>query len=140
MARRNEVIVDSSVAVKWFSDEEGSEEALNLLESHVQGSLILWSSLMLYHEVTNALRYKPDYDLDKLSKATRSLLRLRLLTTPEEHELLPRAGEIAYEGDVSIYDAIPVAMAESRGTICITADETTQYDKLKSKGYPVELL
>ncbi len=140
MARRVEVVVDSSVVVKWFSEEEGSKEAVELLDGHVRGSRLLWASLMLHYEVVNALRYKPDYNLDRLRKATESLLDLHLETTPREAELLSRAGEIAVDGDVSIYDSIPVAIAEARDTVCITADAHTQYKKLKPKGYPVELL
>ena len=140
MARRVEVVVDSSVAVKWFSDEERSEEAMKLLDGHVQGSQTLWASLMLHYEVANALRYKPDYDLEKLNRATRSLLGLRLRTPPLETELILRAGEIAFDGGISIYDSVPVAIAESLNTICITADKATQYRKLKPKGYPVEVL
>jgi len=38
------------------------------------------------------------------------------------------------------YDALPVALAENKKTICITADEETQYKKLKLKDSPIELL
>jgi hypothetical protein len=37
-------------------------------------------------------------------------------------------------------DALPVAIAEQRQAVCITADEETQYRRLRTKGYPVELL
>jgi len=51
-----------------------------------------------------------------------------------------RAAEIAYDGDVTIYDALPVALAEMRGTVCVTGDVKTQFSRLSSKGYPVEPL
>jgi hypothetical protein len=35
---------------------------------------------------------------------------------------------------------LPVAIAENKKTICITADEDTQYKRLQPKRYPVELL
>jgi len=35
MARRLEVVVDSSVAVKWFSEEEATPHALELRDSHL---------------------------------------------------------------------------------------------------------
>ena len=117
-----------------------SQEAMELLDGHVKGSQTLWASQILQYEVANALRYKLDYDLDRLKRATHSLLGLRLRTPPMEAELLPRADEIALDGDLSIYDSVPVAIAESLNTICITADEVTQYRKLKPKGYPVEVL
>jgi predicted nucleic acid-binding protein len=55
-------------------------------------------------------------------------------------DLITMAGEIAYEGKVTLYDALPVAIAEHRKTVCVTADEETQYKKLQIKGYPIELL
>jgi len=51
-----------------------------------------------------------------------------------------RTGEIAFDGKITFYDALPVAIAESKKTVCITADEETQFKKLRLKGYPVELL
>jgi len=139
MARRIEVVVDSSVAVKWFSQETKSDRALELLDSHTRRTLTLWASYMLYYEVANALRYKSDYDVRRLAKAIGNLLGLHLETSPREAELLVRAGEIAYDCDISVYDSICVALAESRETTCLTADES-QYKKLRPKGYPIELL
>ena len=55
-------------------------------------------------------------------------------------DLVARAGEIAYDGKVTFYDALPVAVAEHKKTVCVTADEETQYRKLQIKGYPIELL
>ena len=49
-------------------------------------------------------------------------------------------GMIAFKGNVTVHDAIPVALAVLKRTKCITADQDTQYAKLKPKGYPIELL
>jgi len=37
VARRDQIVVDSSVVVKWFSEEEKTTEALALRDSHVEG-------------------------------------------------------------------------------------------------------
>ncbi len=55
-------------------------------------------------------------------------------------DIILRAGEIAYDGKITFYDALPVAIAEHKKTVCITADEETQYKKLQPKKYPIELL
>lgn len=141
MARRLQVIVvDSSVVVKWFSREDKTDEALKLRDSHVEGSTALWITPLLYCEVANALRYKPDYSAEKLAEAMGHLLNLHLHAAPINFSILSRAGEIAYDGGVTIYDAVPIALAEQKGTVCVTADEETQYFKLRPKGYPLELL
>jgi len=59
---------------------------------------------------------------------------------PIDAQLMSRSSEIAFKGDVTIYDAIPVALADIRKTRCVTADKETQYARLKPKGYPIELL
>ena len=140
MERCREVILDSSVVVKWFSREVKSDEALKFLDSYIQGSTELVVSDILFCEVGNALRYKPDYDTQKWKIALAQLFNLRMKVVHLNEALMNRAGEIAYDGQVTVYDALPVAIAEHKKTVCITADEQTQYKKLQTKGFPIELL
>jgi predicted nucleic acid-binding protein len=140
MARCREIVLDSSVVVKWFSIEIKSDEALKLLDSYTEGSTELTVSEILFCEVGNALRYKPDYDVQKWKTALAQLYNLHMNFTHIDQELIMRAGEIAYDGKITLYDALPVAIAEHKKIVCITADEETQYKKLQPKGYPVELL
>ena len=53
------------------------------------------------------------------------LFSLHMNLTHLNEDLTTRAGEIAYEGKVTFYDALPVAIAEHKKTVCITADEDT---------------
>ncbi len=133
-------MIDSSVAVKWFSHEEETDKALLVRNRHVSGARRLWVSDLLYHEVANALRYKPGYDEKRLNQAVESLFGLHLNVQPVDMMLLGKAATIAFKGNVTIYDAVPVALAQLRETFCITADEDSQFKKLKSHGYPVTLL
>jgi predicted nucleic acid-binding protein len=140
MARRLEVVIDSSVAVKWFSEEEATSQALELRDSHVKGHATLITSQLLACELANALRYKPDYHKDRLIEAMNHFYKLHLYEAPIDSQLLSHSSEIAFRGNVTVYDAIPVALAILRKTKCITADQDTQYAKLKTKGYPIDLL
>ncbi len=140
MARCREIVLDSSVVVKWFSTETKSAQALKLLDSYLQGTVELTISEILICEIGNALRYKPDYDIQKWKTALAQLNNLHMNITHLTEDLTSRTGEIAYQGKVTFYDALPVAIAENRKTICITADEETQYKKLKPKSFPIELL
>jgi predicted nucleic acid-binding protein len=141
MARRHQtVVLDSSVMVKWFSKEARSDEAIKLMDSHVEGSMRLSLSELAFYEVANALRYKPDYDAARLTNAISLMFELHLDVTSLDELILSRATTIAYDADVTLYDAVPIALAEHRKTSCITADEETQYKKLHMKGYPIELL
>ena len=140
MARRTEVVIDSSVAVKWFSEEEATPSALQLRDSHVKGHVTLISTPLLACELANALRYKPDYNKERLVEAMNHFYKLHLYEAPIDAHLLSRSSEIAFRGNVTVYDAIPVALAALKKTKCITADKDTQYAKLKTKGYPIEIL
>ncbi len=140
MERCHQIVLDSSVVVKWFSTEAKSAEALKFLDSYVQGSLELVVAEILFCEVGNALRYKLDYDTLKWKTALAQLFNLHMKVTHLNESLTMRAGEIAYDGEITFYDALPVAIAEHKKTVCITAYEETQYKKLQPKGYPVELL
>jgi predicted nucleic acid-binding protein len=133
------IIIDTSVAVKWFSEEEDTDKALKLRDRYVNNEIALVATPLLICEVVNALRYKPDFESKKLIIAIGSLYKLHLHIESITEELLIKGAEIAFEGDVTIYDAIPVALAELSGTVCITADEKTQYKKLRHK-YPVKML
>jgi len=95
---------------------------------------------LLACEVANALRYKPGYDKDKLAEVMNYLFKLHLHEIPIDLQLLSGSAEIAFRGGVTICDAIPVALATLKKVKCITGDEHTQYLKLKTKGYPIELL
>jgi predicted nucleic acid-binding protein len=140
MERCREVVLDSSIVVKWFSNEIKTDKALRLRDSYIQGSLNLTVSETLIAEVANALRYKPDYDVEKWRTALTQLFNLRMKVAQLTQDLAARAGEISYDGKVTFYDALPVAIAEHKKTVCVTADEETQYKKLQIKGYPIELL
>jgi predicted nucleic acid-binding protein len=140
MARCREIVLDSSVVVKWFSTETKSNEALKILDSYIQGTVELTISEILICEVGNALRYNPDFDTQKWKSALAQLFNLHMNISHLSQDLSTRAGEIAYEGRVTFYDALPVAIAEHKKTICITTDEETQYKKLHPKDYPIELL
>jgi predicted nucleic acid-binding protein len=115
------LIVDASVAVKWFSEESGSAEAEALLAS---GEELLAPALVLA-EIGNAL----------WKKARRSLLEPRQaisgtneapgyfdqLIAPEE--LATRSIEIALAVQHPIYDCFYIALAQRENAPLITADE-----------------
>ena len=133
------ISLDSSIVVKWFSYEEDTEKALKIKDAFVRGEIELIVTQLLYSEVINVLRYKPDYNVSKLKKAADALLNLHMYVEIIDNDILKRSSEIAFDAGVTIYDAIPVAVAEKHKTICLTADKRTQYNKMKDK-YPIKLL
>ena len=86
MARCLDIVLDSSVVVKWFSIETKSDEALKFIDSYIQGKVELTISEILICEVGNALRYKPDYDTQKWKTALTQLFNLHMNVTHSERK------------------------------------------------------
>ena len=115
------VVIDASVAVKWYVNETGSEKAIALL--HDENLLFLAPDIFL-SELTNALLRQQrtnqltDHALDK------ALLDMSF-SVPElvpSKQLLDRAIVIARALSHPIYDCLYLALAERWETILVTAD------------------
>jgi predicted nucleic acid-binding protein len=130
MARQEEAVVDASTAIKWISREEGTPAALGLREKHIHGETLLSAPDLLVYEITNALRYKPDFDEEKVAQAINSIIDLQIeLITPGK-ELIQRSIKNAYNYDITIYDSCYLALGELLGIKVITSDRKL-YDKAK---------
>jgi predicted nucleic acid-binding protein len=116
------VVVDSSVAVKWFvsEGESGVAEARALLDGHLRGVRLLCAPSHLVLEVLNALRFR-GLDERDLERAGGLILDARLELTPVE-TLASRAAVLAATHSLTVYDAAFVALAESLGCDLLTAD------------------
>lgn len=140
MARRSKVVLDSSILIKWFTKEEGSESALRILDSFTNGSLAISISALSLYEVANALSFKPDFSKENVEQCVSHLLELELEVRELDRALLKESTKIAFDGKVTFYDAVPVGIARLEKIQCITADRKTQFIPLCQEGYPVKLL
>jgi predicted nucleic acid-binding protein len=116
------LVIDSSVAVKWFLAEGEADvgKALELLSEHRSGAVLLCAPAHLLLEVLNALRFRGSSPVE-IATAAQALLRARLELTPVE-ELASRAAELACKHDLTVYDAAFAALAERLGAFLVTAD------------------
>ena len=120
MAREKKVI-DASVVVKWFVDEEGTKEALQLREDHSTGKITLVAPELLFLEVMNTLRYKGG-TAKTLAQANKTLWDAQLHVERSNSFLLERACSVALEHNLSLYDALYLALGTIHGCSVITAD------------------
>jgi len=116
------VVVDSSVAVKWFTreGEDNVADALELLTAHRDGDLLLAAPSHLLLETLNALRYRGANE-ETLARAATQLLAFSL----EIHELeglAETAARVAARHGLTLYDAAFVALADTLDAELITAD------------------
>ena len=112
------LVVDASVAVKWFVHERGADRAASL-----QGESLCAPDL-IFAEVGNALwrlqRQKVLAAAD-YSKAVDGLQRAPLTVAPVV-ELLPSAAKLAVELDNPLYDCFYLALAERESAPIVSAD------------------
>lgn len=123
MARAETIVIDASVAVKWFNKEEYSDDADRLKEAHVRGRIRLAAPELLLYEVLNALRYNPELGESDVQVAAKTLIDIQILLPPPGYEWLKTATSICYKHGVTFYDAAYLALAKYLNTKLFTADQ-----------------
>lgn len=113
------IVIDTSVAIKWIIDEEGSEEALAL-----QGSDMVAPALFRI-EAGNVLRTMSVRN--QVSEAQAQELFIFLQTAPvvivdHDKALERRALQLALALQHPIYDCVYLALAERMDRQLVTAD------------------
>jgi predicted nucleic acid-binding protein len=116
-------VIDSSVAVKWFSQEAGTEAALVLREDAFSGKCRLEAPDLLLFELANALRFNSRFNAEDVKLALGSILDMGISFHSAEGPLLSRAVDLAFRYRMTVYDACFIALADIRGLPLITADE-----------------
>lgn len=131
------LVVDSSVAYKWFSAEGETrvDTALELLASHQLGTLLLAAPAHMPSEVMNGLRYAK-LDAEYMRRAPEKLLGAEIVTFPLDADLLSTALDLALTYDLTIHDALFPALAVRLDCELATADRA----QARVRECPVRLL
>lgn len=115
------LVVDASVAVKWFLPEEGREAAAELLST---GHRLIAPDL-LWIEVASVF-WKLARRQTLTHAEAEQMLRDASAFPVEIHpsaELLPDALGIANKTDRTVYDCLYIALASREKSLAVTADE-----------------
>jgi predicted nucleic acid-binding protein len=118
---KQKTVIDASTAFKWFVEEPGSKESLQLLSDHVAGKILLVVPELLFLEVLNAMRYK-SRSLKELEEANKYLWDVQLYIEKTNPFLLQRASNLALKHKLSLYDALYLALSTLHGCPLVTAD------------------
>lgn len=119
------LVLDSSVAVKFYVREELHEEALEVLAAAESGAVELVAPSTLQPEFFNALWWKHrrgELSRDEVRRSWNRLLEDEPTSLYAPEDLMPRAAEIVFDSGAIIYDALFIALAESADAITLTAD------------------
>ena len=122
---RQKKVVDASVIVKWFLDEEGNDKSLELKNQHIQNKILLVVPELIFLEVLNALKFK-EKDEEKLIKISSILLKIRFMIIQIDRIILEKAVQLSLQYDLTIYDALYAALAQIYECPLITADKKLQ--------------
>jgi len=123
VARESLKVLDASIVLKWFLKEQDSNKAIKLKSDIINGELIAIAPDLILYELANALRYKKGYDPESVSEAINAIIDLDMEIIVPTENLLKESAVISFKKDISMYDAIYVALAKETGYKFITADQ-----------------
>ena len=116
-------VIDASVIVKWYVEEQDSNKALRILEDYEAETYNIAIPDLAIYEVANVLKYNSQFAADETKKSLWALSKLNLdLITPVPAVIQP-AMDIAFKKDISLYDAVYVSLASEIGYDFVTADK-----------------
>lgn len=125
------IVVDASVAVRWFvAEEAGREAAMEVLDQIHRSPESFAVPDLFYVEMLNVLS-RLTSTTSELQRYVAALFDLGFVQVRVGAKLLHRAAAIALESKLSGYDALYVAVAESLSGTWITGD-VRAHNKIKT--------
>ena len=123
----NEIIIDASIVVKWFIEENDSDKARLLRDKFIEGEIELYVPTLLYFEVLNALKYSQLYSQlfkpSELDEAGESLENYGFKAITIKNDLRKHMIKIAVDHELSIYAASYLGLSIGLDKPFCTADE-----------------
>ncbi len=116
------VVIDTSVAFKWFdTTESGADIAARLLNAHGRDEIALVAPAHMALEILNipTSRREP---ISRIEEIIDSLTDADLLIAPVDDALLISAIRIAEAEHLALYDAVFIALAAALDAELVTAD------------------
>lgn len=127
------IIVDTSVAIKWFIPETDTDKAVKLRDRYIEGTINLMAPDILLYEVANVLRYHPTLQTAQLVDFLKALFDLNLDIIIPSSQLLLKTAKNAKDLNITVYDSVYLTLAEEIAGHMVTADEKL-HTKVKATG------
>jgi predicted nucleic acid-binding protein len=116
-------VVDASVVVKWFLEEDFSEEARRLRDDHASGLLELQAPSLLPYEVLNAAKFADVFSASELLRIAEAVDGMGIPLHPPEGHLSRSTMQLASLAHLTIYDASYLALAQDLKVPIYSADD-----------------
>jgi len=129
------VVIDASTALKWqFKDESELEEAVNLLLDYKESKVVFIVPALFYYEITNAIHIA--VKRQRMSEGEGEEILEDMLSIETSSEASPDIIRSAYRKarkfNISVYDAVYVALSEKNKVLFYTGDKRL-YNAIREK-------
>jgi len=116
-------VIDTSVAVKWFSKvESDTKKALQLRQKMLDGICSVTVPDLLIYELANALKHNPNFLSKDVKVALDSIFNMGIEIRKADSLVLSHAIDIAFRFNVTVYDACFMALSQIEKMPFITSD------------------
>jgi predicted nucleic acid-binding protein len=116
-------ILDASVVLKWFIPEKDFEKADIIRTEYLQGIRSIIVPDLLLYEISNSLRYHPEFTSQEIKDVLKTLLDMEIEIITPTLALMEKAIDISKEQNITCYDVTYLALADDLQEEFITADE-----------------
>lgn len=123
-------VLATSVIYKWYVEEENTTKALSLRDDFVKRGMKLSFQTFSFMNQPNALRYNSRIEREEVEETIDNLFELGLETVLATPTLTKEALKIAYDYQITVYDALYITLAQNLEFEFIRADKKL-YEKTK---------
>ena len=116
------LVLDASVIVKWFCEEEYTDIALRIRDRFFVGELTVVVPELMFYEVSNALRYNGVLSMEEKIELIDDMFSMDFDVVTSTKEILSDAMKSALDTDTTIYDNVYLAVGRYKRCNLITAD------------------
>ena len=117
------LVVDASIIVKWFVEEESSEASQIIRDKYIKGEIDIIAPQLILFETLNALRYKELFTEPEIKEISEALDAYSLNLYSLRGEYAEKTVEVAFTNNVTIYDSSYISLALLENTRLYTADQ-----------------
>jgi predicted nucleic acid-binding protein len=125
---RTRYTLDTSVAVKWFLEEEDSDKAKDILNYYEAKEIELFAPDLLLVELANVLHYNRCYNSNEIANIVTNVRQNLSFILLNDH-IIAKALQLSAKFEVPVYDTVFLAIAVQSNQPLITAD-SRMYRKL----------
>jgi predicted nucleic acid-binding protein len=113
-------VLDASVGAKWFKDELGTQEALELLIRHRDGELLIVVPSMFIAEVVAVVRR--DHGPETARETWERLAAMMIVLIELDDRVAQTALDLCESTGMAFYDALSAALAQLLDAPLYSAD------------------